>query len=246
MSKTLLIVDDEQPARERLQRLLGDLEEAPAKVVAAANGEEALKVCQTQLVDIVLLDIRMPGMDGIEAASYLQALPEAPAIIFTTAYDQYAIDAFETEAIGYLLKPVRKARLEAALAKASRLSKRSLNEIAKTQPNERQFVSTRVGEEVRLIRVDDIVYFEADQKYVKAVLSSGAELIDDSLKSLEQVLADRFIRIHRKLLVALNSIEALEKTTSGGSALRLRGMDKSLPVSRRHVGQVKAKLSEYG
>ncbi len=246
MSGTLLIVDDEQPARERLQRLMTDLEDAPALALTASNGEEALRICQAQRIDIVLLDIRMPGMDGIEAASYLQALPDAPAIIFTTAYDQYAIDAFETEAIGYLLKPVRKARLEAALAKASRLSKRSLGEIAKTQSKERQFVSTRMGEEVRLIRVDDIVYFEADQKYVKAVLSSGTELVDDSLKSLEQALSDRFIRVHRKLLVALDNIEALEKSASGGRVLRLRGMDQSLPVSRRHVGQVKAKLSEYG
>ncbi len=241
MSLSVLIVDDEQPARERLQRLLADFDDV-ATIAQQANGREAVAACQKQHFDIVLLDIRMPGMDGIETAAHLQALPHTPAIIFTTAYDQYAIDAFETEAIGYLLKPVRRERLRGAIDKAQRLTVRQLVSVRQKTDSAKRFIATRRGEELALIPVEDIAFFEADQKYVHAWHRKGDDLIDDSLKSLESELGGLFVRVHRKLLVALSYIEALEKNSAGIRELRLRHTDRRLPVSRRHLSELKARL----
>jgi two-component system response regulator AlgR len=242
-----LIVDDEKPARDRLRQLVDDLD-AHAVVGEAANGEEAISMASNVRPEVVLLDIRMPGIDGIETAHHLNALQDPPAVVFTTAYDEYAIDAFDARAIGYVLKPVRRERLKRALEHASRLSGPALNELASESKLEsrRNHVCARVQGELRLIPIADISYFNADQKYVCVHHANGMDLIDDSLKSLENEFAEQFVRIHRGALVAVDKIERLEKTADGKTGVRLRrdntdSVDE-LVISRRHLATVRRRL----
>jgi len=194
----VLVVDDERPARERLKQLIADTDGYEV-VGEAGNGSEAVQLAGKLHPDIVLLDIRMPGMDGIEAATHLNRAEQPPAVVFTTAYDEYAIDAFEANAIGYVLKPIRRARLEAALQQAARLATATLasvsadTELAAT----RSHVCARVHGDLKLIPIEDVVCFHADQKYVSVAHDCGQDLIDDSLKSLEVEFESRFVRIHR-------------------------------------------------
>lgn len=243
----VLVVDDEQPARDRLRQLLEDLGEHEV-VGEAANGEQALSQAAKLNPDVVLLDIRMPGLDGIETAHHLNAMNNPPAIVFTTAYDEYAIDAFDARAIGYVLKPVRRERLARALDQAARLTSNSLNEAAIDAhiESKRKHVCTLVHGEPMLIPIGDIRYFSADQKYVCVYHRHGQHLIDDSLKALEGEFADNFVRIHRSVLVAVDKIERLEKTIDGKTRVRLRNDsqdgDNELIISRRHVGDVRRRL----
>ncbi len=242
----VLIVDDEKPARDRLRQLVDDLGEYQV-VGEAANGEQAIALATSLDPDVVLLDIRMPGMDGIETAHHLNAMQTPPAVVFTTAYDEYAIDAFEARAIGYVLKPVRRERLESALDHAARITGRMLQDLADDTPlkTRRQHVCARVGEELRLIPVNDISYFNADQKYVCVHHSGGEDLIDDSLKSLENEFAAEFVRIHRGALVAIDSIDRLERSADGKTRVVLRqesGDDGALTISRRHLADVRRRL----
>jgi len=243
----VLIVDDEAPARDRLRQLVDDLDGYEV-AGEAANGNEAVELAAAGKPDIVLLDIRMPGLDGIEAAHHMNASENPPAIVFTTAYDQYAIDAFDASAIGYVLKPVRRSRLEKALAQASRLAHSTLEDVAAAPGVEsrRDHVCARIGERLRLIPIDDIDYFRADQKYVAVHHSDGIDLIDESLKSLEEAFGDRFVRIHRSALAATAKIETLEKTPDGKCRVVLRGLsqddDDGLIISRRHVADVRRRL----
>ncbi|MCP4301051.1 MAG: response regulator transcription factor [Gammaproteobacteria bacterium] len=245
----VLIVDDEKPARDRLRQILQD-EEGYEVVAEAANGNDAVSLAAKHEPDIVLLDIRMPGLDGIETAHHLNALERTPAVVFTTAYDEYAIDAFEARAIGYVLKPVRRSRLAAALEQASKLAGKVLREVA-SQANmdtQRRHVCARVKGELKLIPVSDIRCFVADQKYVRVDHEHGHDLIDDSLKSLADEFGRQFVRIHRGALVAANRIERIEKTASGKSHVVLRDDshvdDKELIISRRHVAEVRRRLKE--
>jgi two-component system response regulator AlgR len=241
----VLIVDDEKPARDRLQRIVDDF--ARYDVVGeAANGEQALKLAAELRPDIVLLDIRMPGIDGIETARYLNALDTPPAVVFTTAYDEYAVDAFDARAIGYVLKPVRRERLERALEHAARITARMLERL-ETQPglaSRRGHVCARVHDGLRLIPIGGIRYFTADQKYVRVHHDGGEDLIDEPLKSLERDFAPDFVRIHRGALVAVERIERLERTADGKARIVLRGTDAGdeLVVSRRHVADVRRRL----
>ncbi len=241
--RSVLIVDDEQPARERLQRLVAEL---PGWVVtgACANGTDALALIGKLQPTVVLLDIRMPGMTGIEVARHLGALEQPPAIVFTTAYDEYALQAFESHAVGYLLKPVRRERLEDALKHASRLSSPQLRELATPEQPlaARQHVAARVRDELKLIPVKDIRFFRAEQKYVTVRHSRGEELIDESLRQLEDEFAHDFVRVHRSLLVAIAHVEALERTADGYE-LKLRGEAAALPVSRRQVADLRKRLA---
>ena len=243
----VLVVDDEKPARDRLKQMIDELENFEV-VAEAANGREAIALASKLQPEIVLLDIRMPGLDGIETAHHLNTMQQPPAIVFATAYDEYAIDAFDARAIGYVLKPVRSARLERALDHAARLTGQTLNEIAAESGIEsrRQHVCTRVRGELRLIPVSEIRYFSADQKYVCVHHSGGKNLIDDSLKSLEDEFADTFVRIHRGALVAVAAIERLEKSSDGKSHVVLRDSSHAagddLIISRRHVANVRRRL----
>ena len=239
----ILIVDDESPARERLRQLVEDGGEHEV-IGEAGNGKEAIELAARQNPDVVLLDIRMPGVDGIETARHLNTMEQPPAIVFTTAYDEYAIDAFDARAIGYVLKPVRRERLERALEHAARINGqllRQLNESANLG-SRRRHVCTREHGQLRLIPISDIRYFYADQKYVTVHHSGGESLIDDPLKDLEEDFADDFVRIHRNALVALDQIDYLRKTDDGQTVVVLRGMDDkdgTLTVSRRHLADVR-------
>lgn len=243
----VLIVDDEQPARERLKVLVSE-NDSLTVVGEAGNGELALQLTSELQPDVVLLDIRMPGMNGIETARHMDRLDDPPAIIFTTAYDEYAIDAFDAHAIGYVLKPVRRERLEHALKQASRLARNALQQLGEggKLATQRSHVCARIGSELKLIPVADILYFQADQKYVRVRHSQGDNLIDDSLKFLESEFSDRFVRIHRSVLVSIRHIETLEKDHDGQSRIRLRGDSKqdreSLLVSRRHLADVRRRI----
>jgi two-component system response regulator AlgR len=243
----VLIVDDEAPARDRLCHLLGDLE-GYELAGTAGNGKEALEAARKQLPDIVLLDIRMPGMDGIETAHQLNRLDQPPAIVFTTAYDQYAIDAFDARAIGYVLKPVRRSRLQGALEHASRLAAPALEDAARASGlgGKRRHVCARSRDELTLIPIEEIDLFRADQKYVAVHHRDGVSLIEDSLKALEEEFAEEFVRIHRSVLVSVAAIESVKRCGSGQHRVVLRdgshADDKELIISRRHVAEVRRRL----
>lgn len=245
----VLIVDDEKPARDRLRQLLDDF--GTHEVVAeAANGEEAIAMASSHNPDVVLLDIRMPGVDGIETAHHLNAMEAPPAVVFTTAYDEYAIDAFEARAIGYVLKPVRRERLEKALDHAARITGQMLKQLTDESKLKscRQHVCARVHGELRLIPISDVSFFSADQKYVSVHHASGHDLIDDSLKALEDEFEDDFVRIHRSALVAVKQIDRLEKNADGKTKVVLRDIQSvndngdDLIISRRHLADVRRRL----
>jgi two-component system response regulator AlgR len=235
----LLIVDDEPPARQRLRQLLEEIGDCEI-VAEAGNGEEALALCGETQPDIVLLDIRMPGLSGIEIARHIDTLEDPPAVIFTTAYDQYAVEAFETEAVGYLLKPVRKEKLAHALRHAGRISPTRLAKVAKAAgiDDRREQICARLGEQLRLIPVSDIYYFVADQKYITVKHKGGENLIDESLKSLAEEFSSDFVRIHRNALVAEKQISAVERTEDGQYVVRVRDFGTVLQVSRRHAAEL--------
>lgn len=236
----VLIVDDEAPARERLRRLL---EEIDGYDIAgeAANGEQALDVCARLAPDVMLLDIRMPGMDGIETARHLIAMEAPPAVIFTTAYDEYALQAFDAEAIGYLMKPIRREKLAQALNRAARLTRPQINAAA-GESGARNRICARVREGLRMIPVDTISCFRADQKYVVVHHDEGEVLIDEPLKDLEAEFEDSFVRIHRNALVAIARLNSVRKDGDGGYSAVVEGMDEALPVSRRLAPALRKRL----
>lgn len=235
----LLIVDDEPPARDRLRRLIEEIGDY-TQIAEAGNGQEALDRCSELQPDVVLLDMRMPGLTGIEVARHIDSLETPPAIIFTTAYDQYAVEAFETEAVGYLLKPVRKEKLAHALRHAARISPSRLVKLAESARIEhrREQICARLGEQLRLIPLTDIYYFLADQKYVTVRHTGGESLIDESLKALASEFSNEFVRIHRNALVAEKYISAVERADDGKYAVRMRDTGDVLEVSRRHAAEL--------
>ncbi len=237
----ILIVDDEALARSRLRRMLDEM--AHVEVIGEAdNGIDALaSICQ-QHPDIVLLDIRMPGMDGLELARHLTALDHPPAVIFTTAFDNHALAAFETQAIGYLLKPVRKELLKNALDAARRINRAQLTGL-ENMPEAgaaRSHISARIGSHIELIAVADIYYFQAEQKYTSVHHKGGELIIEEPLKELEEEFGERFLRIHRNALVAKHYISGMHKDENGQYTLTLNGCEQRLEVSRRMASAVKA------
>lgn len=243
----VLIVDDEAPARDRLRSLL--LETGEHEIAGeAGNGQEALDIAAKTRPDVVLLDIRMPGLDGIETAHHLNRSDTPPAIVFATAYDEYAIDAFEANAIGYVLKPVRREKLEQALRQAARLTGDELRDVGRQSgvSEQRRHICARIGDELKLIPLKDVLYFVADQKYVSVVHGDRRDLIDDSLKSLEQEFGDKFVRIHRGVLVALAAVDVLKKDDDGRTRVKLGKLadHEELVVSRRHLADVKRRLKK--
>ena len=238
----VLIVDDEPPARERLRSLLAEI--ADVEVVGeAANGHEALRETHDLAPDVVLLDVRMPGMDGLEAARHLNVLEEPPAVIFTTAYDQYAVEAFDAHAVGYLLKPVRKEQLAASLARAGRVTRAQLQRLAAAAGEERRsHIAARHREGLRLIPIEEVQYFLADQKYTTVRHVNGEDLIEDSLRLLESEFGAAFVRIHRNALVGVKYLERIERNADGQYFVRLRGCEAPLQVSRRMAGELKERF----
>lgn len=234
----VLIVDDEPPARQRLGRLLAEIDGVEL-AGEAATGLEALEQAARLAPDVVLLDVRMPGLDGIETAHHLGVLEEPPAVIFTTAYDQYAINAFETRAVGYLLKPVRKDKLAAALVRAGRLTRPQLQRLAAAAGTPRRtHIAVRRRDQVRLVPVEEVLYFQADQKYTTVRHAQGEDLIEDSLRALEEELGERFVRIHRNTLVNAGHLQGIERGGDGRYGVRVRGCEQLLPVSRRLAGEL--------
>ena len=245
----VFIVDDEAPARVRLKTLLADIDaELPNEVAGeAANGIEALDRLATASADVALIDIRMPQMDGIELARHLAGLDPAPAVIFTTAYDQYAVQAFELNAVDYLLKPVRAQRLAAAIEKARRSGpppRESLEHLAREG---RRHLSVSERGRILLVPVDAILYLKAELKYVTARTVEREFLLDESLTHLEQEFGSRFVRVHRNCIVARTAIAGFEKNAAeDGDAhwdVLVAGLDERLPVSRRQWPAVKAAFS---
>jgi two-component system response regulator AlgR len=249
MSEVLrvLLVDDEAPARARLRNLLADLAgELPNRVVAeAADGIEALERLAATAADVALVDIRMPRMDGIEFAQHLARQRQPPALVFVTAYDEYAVKAFDLCATDYLLKPVRAARLAEALAKARRLAADApvLRELA---PQGRRHLRCLERGRTLLVAVADVIYFKAELKYVTARTAEREFVLEESLSQLEEEFVERFIRIHRNCIVARDAIAgcARERDVAEGETephwtVLLHGVDEHLQVSRRQWPHVK-------
>lgn len=236
----VLVVDDEAPARERLRRLLAQLD-GLSVCAEAANGMQALEAAGVHQPDILLMDIRMPGMDGLEAAHHLQALERPPAIIFTTAYSDHAVAAFDAHAVDYLLKPVRRERLHEALMHARRLTRVQADSLhaAREPAQKRQNICARLRGGLHLIPVAEIRYFLADQKYVTVATADTRVLIEETLKSLEEEFAGRFIRIHRNALVATAFLVGIDRDAGAQPRARLQGVAETLEISRRHIAALR-------
>lgn len=233
----VVIVDDEAPARSRMVDLLGECGgEFPLAIVGeAADGRAALDLLAREPADVALLDVRMPEMDGIELAQHLQRLDRPPAVVFATAYDDYAIRAFELNAVDYLLKPIRLERLKEALtrARASPARPETLRELA-TAP--RAHLSAQERGRIYLIPIAEVVYLKAELKYVSVRTAAREYLIEESLTRLEQEFGERFVRVHRNCLVARSAVRGFERAQEAGETsweVVLEGIEERIPVSRR-------------
>jgi two-component system response regulator AlgR len=241
MKPRVLIVDDEAPARERLRSLLAEIDEVDI-IGEAVTGEQALQRALELAPDIVLLDVRMPGIDGIEAARHMNLLEQPPAIIFTTAYDAYAMEAFDAQAVGYVLKPIRKEKLVAALAHASRLTRPQLQEVGDKARSRRSHIAIKHRDGLKLIPLEEVQFFFAEQKYTTVRHLKGEDLIEDSLRALEDELGSDFVRIHRNALVSARYLERIERNADGQHFVRLRGCEAPLQVSRRMASELRERF----
>jgi len=232
----VMIVDDEAPARSRLKELLADCAGELSLEIAgeAASGPAAIELLAADPADVVLLDVRMPEMDGIEVAQHLQKLERPPAVVFATAYDAYAIRAFEVHAVDYLLKPIRLARLKEALARALAAPRPEvLNAIARTA---RTHLSAQERGKIHLIPVKDVIYLKAELKYVTVRTAARDYLIEEALTKLEEEFGERFVRAHRNCLVARAAVRGFERAMKDGEAhweVLLNGVEERIAVSRR-------------
>ena len=240
----VLLADDEAPARQRLRDLLDECREAfPLTIVdEARTGREALEVMNREKVDIVLLDIRMPDMDGLEAARHIAGMPAPPAIIFTTAFDSYALKAFEVNAIDYLLKPIRRERLLTALGKTRAAPPVSREALAAAANLPRRHLSVHERGKIHLVPLTDVLYLRAELKYVTVRTAEREYLVEESLTKLEEEFAEGFVRIHRNCIVARTAVAGFEKNadeSESGWAVVIRTTGEKLPVSRRQQAVVK-------
>lgn len=234
----LLIADDEAPARNRLRELLADIADV-SLVGDAKNGSEALELANEHQPDIVLLDIRMPSMDGIEAAQHLQKMVKPPAIIFVTAFDSYAMQAFDMNAVDYLLKPIRFERLQTAINKARALLPKQLKALVALNPQRSHLSITERGR-ILLVPIHEIIYLRAELKYITVRTATREYLLEESLTHLEQEFGNIFIRLHRNCLVANAYILGFEKRSgdSGDNGEKqwvalLKDIPETISVSRR-------------
>ncbi len=237
----ILLVDDETLARDRLRRLLSD-DESHVVVGEAANGMQAVQLCSELAPDLVLLDIRMPGMDGLETARHFLDLAEPPAVIFCTAYEEHAIQAFDLQAVGYLLKPVRRENLLTALVKSERLNRVQIAALQGQDDSRRTHISARTHKGIELIPVQDVHYFQADQKYVTVRYSGGEVIVDETLRELEDEFGELFLRVHRNALVARTAVLGLAKDRDGHAQLKIKNVDEVISVSRRHLPSIRKAL----
>jgi two-component system response regulator AlgR len=251
----VFIADDEGPARERLKELLQDIAgDVPTALAGeAANGVEALERLPASGAQVLLLDIRMPGMDGLELARHVTALDNAPAVVFVTAHDKHAVEAFDLNALDYLLKPVRAVRLAAALKKAINVGAPQRESLARAAGGPREYLSVAERNRIVLVPVRDIVFLRAEQKYVTVRTKAREHLIEESLIALEREFTGSdlpfpFVRIHRNCLVARAAIRGFERTGGGEEEAHwqvvLDGLTERLPVSRRQWPTVRELIAE--
>lgn len=245
MSLQVLVVDDETLARARLRTLLGDCQAPAAQVAAeAANAAQAMERLQREHFDLVLLDIHMPGADGMALARAIRHLPRPPALVFVTAHAEHAVQAFEIEAVDYLTKPVRLERLQGALQKVERLVRAT-----RDGADDAGGASLLIQDRGRTERVPlaEVLYFKAELKYITVRTARRSYILDGSLNELEAQHAAQFMRIHRNALVARRALRALEKhhdpEEGDGWAVRLNGLDELLAVSRRQLAAVREALT---
>lgn len=240
----ILVCDDEPLAVERLSRLVSQL--GHHVIATAQHGQQALDMVQQFEPDVVLLDIQMPEMDGLTCAQHLAHFNPMPAIVFCTAYDEHALQAIQSQAKGYLLKPIAKDELEAVLGNVTKLTQAQLTNLEKKELMEekvqRQQIAAKTYRGLELIPVENIYYFLADQKYVTVRHKNGSVLIDETLKDLETEFADRFIRIHRNALISLDYLDGLEMVASGQYQARCRELEERLAVSRRHLPLLRERM----
>lgn len=239
----ILIIDDEKPARDRLRRMLGGMPDC-AVCGEASNATDALKEIVKHRPDVLLLDISMPGTDGMALAGQLRERPDydrehAPVIIFCTAYQDQALEAFEKEALDYLVKPVRAERLSQAVDKARRFLQGA------RQEEDTEFLRSTVGGKVTLTPVSRVICLLAEDKYTTVIHQNGRTVIDDSLTELERRYPDRFLRIHRNALISRRHIRGLERTADGQALAILSGTDRKPEVSRRNLPGLRKLLSGY-
>jgi two-component system response regulator AlgR len=248
----LFIADDEAPARERLKELLGDIaSDVPARVVGeASNGLEAMERVPASGAQVLLLDIEMPGLNGLELARNLARLEGAPAVVFVTAHDRHAVEAFELNALDYIMKPVRAARLAAALKKARTEGAPSPERLARAAPRAREYLSVTERNRIALVPVHDVVYLKAELKYVTLRTREREHIVEESLVTLEREFADRFVRIHRNCLAARAAIRGFERAATEEEDAHwlvvLDGVPEKLPVSRRQWATVRGVIAEKG
>jgi two-component system response regulator AlgR len=245
----VFLIDDEAPALNRMRELLADLQaELPNVVVGeAANGHEGLVRLASRPADVALVDVQMPQMSGMEFARHLTALDSPPAVIFVTAHDQHALEAFEVNALDYLLKPVRAARLAGALARAAAGGAVRREALERADHAPRRYLSVAERGRITLVPVADILYLRAELKYVTVRTREREHLLEESLTALEQEFGDAFVRVHRSCLVARRALRGVERVTDedgegAGWAVVVDGIPEKLPVSRRQWPSVKALL----
>lgn len=243
----VLVVDDEPLARARLLRQIDQLHDFEV-VGEAENGEVALAMVDQHRPEVVLMDIRMPLMDGLEAAINVAEMDEPPAVIFCTAYNDYAIEAFEANAVGYLLKPVNRDKLAQALAKAQKLNRVQLSALATDEPVvERRHLTVKTARGVELVAIDEARCFMADHKYVTIVYHRDGQvqelLTDDSLKELEREWGDQLVRLHRNALVVRHHLKGIERCEQGYRAT-VNDLEEGPVISRRHLPELRKLLQQ--
>jgi len=248
----IFIADDEAPARERMKELLQDIAaEVPTEVVGEArHGLEAIELVPGSAAQVLLLDIEMPGMRGLEVARHLAGLENGPAVVFVTAHDKHAVEAFELSALDYLLKPVRAPRLAAALKKAAAAPPPDGEQLARAHGDAREYLSVTERHRIVLVPVRDIIFLRAEQKYVTLRTKLRSHLIEEPLIALEREFEKRFVRIHRNCLIAREAIRGFERAAPSNDEphwmVVLDGIEERLPVSRRQWPMLRELVQDRG